>query len=296
MNNRLLAIIAALTATSIFGLNHTITKNLMPVFITPPGLLLARVLGACTLFWIISIFSKKEKIQKKDWPKFLFCSVFGMSINMISAIKGLELSTPINSSIISTISPIIVFIISIIMIKEKVIKTRLIGVAIGFIGAISIILINTRTNFNPEDIRSGNLLLLLNSISYAIYLVAVRSLTKKYSVITIMKWLFLLGAILNTPFSIHHFLEIPWEIYDKIIFLKIGFVITGATFAVYLLNVYALKTLKASTVGMFIYLQPIIGIIYAISTGSDILKLTDIMAVCLVFTGIYLVSLKKEAN
>ncbi len=296
MNNRLLAIIAALTATSIFGLNHTITKNLMPVFITPPGLLLARVLGACTLFWIISIFSKKEKIQKKDWPKFLFCSVFGMSINMISAIKGLELSTPINSSIISTISPIIVFIISIIMIKEKVIKTRLIGVAIGFIGAISIILINTRTNFNPEDIRSGNLLLLLNSISYAIYLVAVRSLTKKYSVITIMKWLFLLGVILNTPFSIHHFLEIPWEIYDKITFIKIGFVVTGATFAVYLLNIYALKTLKASTVGMFIYLQPIIGILYAIATASDILKLTDIIAVCLVFTGIYLVSLKKEAN
>jgi len=296
VNNRLLAIIAALTATSIFGLNHTITKNLMPVFITPPGLLLARVLGACTLFWVISIFNKKEKIQKKDWSKFLFCSLFGMSINMISAIKGLELSTPINSSIISTISPIIVFIISIIMIKEKVIKTRLIGVAIGFIGAISIILINTRTNFNPEDIRSGNLLLLLNSISYAIYLVAVRSLTKKYSVITIMKWLFLLGVILNTPFSIHQFLEIPWQIYDKIIFLKIGFVITGATFAVYLLNVYALKTLKASTVGMFIYLQPIIGILYAIATGSDILKLTDIIAVCLVFTGIYLVSLRKEAN
>jgi drug/metabolite transporter (DMT)-like permease len=268
----------------------------MPVFVTPPGLLFARVLGACTLFWVISIFSKKEKIQKKDWSKFLFCSVFGMSVNMISAIKGLELSTPINSSIISTISPIIVFVISIIMIKEKVIKIRLIGVAIGFIGAISIILINTRTNINPEDIRSGNLLLLLNSISYAIYLVAVRSLTKKYSVITIMKWLFLLGVILNTPFSIHQFLEIPWQIYDKITFLKIGFVITGATFSVYLLNVYALKTLKASTVGMFIYLQPIIGILYAIATGSDNLKLTDIIAVCLVFTGIYLVSLKKEAN
>jgi drug/metabolite transporter (DMT)-like permease len=215
---------------------------------------------------------------------------------MISAIKGLELSTPINSSIISTISPIIVFVISIIMINEKVIKIRLIGVAIGFIGAISIILINTRTNINPEDIRSGNLLLLLNSISYAIYLVAVRSLTKKYSVITIMKWLFLLGVILNTPFSIHQFLDIPWQIYDKITFLKIGFVITGATFSVYLLNVYALKTLKASTVGMFIYLQPIIGILYAIATGSDNLKLTDIIAVCLVFTGIYLVSLKKEAN
>ena len=296
MNNGLLAIFAALSASSIFGLNHTITKNLMPFYITPSALLFARVLGACTLFWIISIFSKHEKIEKEDWSKFLFCTVFGMSVNMISAIKGLELSTPINSSIISTISPIIVFIISIIMIKEKVIKTRVIGVAIGFIGAISIILINTRTNINPEDIRSGNLFLLLNSISYAIYLVAVRSLTKKYSVITIMKWLFLLGVILNAPFSVQQFLDIPWQVYDRITFLKLGFVITGATFAVYLLNVYALKTLKASTVGMFIYLQPIIGIIYAITSGSDVLKLTDIISISLVFTGIYLVSLKKKTN
>ena len=247
-------------------------------------------------FGLFQYLVRKKRFKKKIGQNFYSAVFFGMSVNMISAIKGLELSTPINSSIISTISPIIVFVISIIVIKEKVIKIRLIGVAIGFIGAISIILINTRTNINPEDIRSGNLLLLLNSISYAIYLVAVRSLTKKYSVITIMKWLFLLGVILNTPFSIHQFLEIPWQIYNKITFLKIGFVITGATFSVYLLNVYALKTLKASTVGMFIYLQPIIGILYAIATGSDNLKFTDIIAVCLVFTGIYLVSLKKQAN
>ena len=296
MNSRLLAIFAAISATSIFGLNHTITKTLMPVYITPSGLLFSRVLGACTLFWIISIFKTQEKIEKKDWSKFLFCTVFGMSVNMISAIKGLELSTPINSSIISTISPIIVFIISIVMIKEKIIKTRIIGVAIGFVGAISIILINSRTDINTDNIRSGNLLLLLNSISYAIYLVAVKSLTKKYSVITIMKWLFLFGVILNAPFSIQKFLEIPWDIYDRISFFKLGFVITGATFGVYLLNVYALKTLKASTVGMFIYLQPIIGIIYAIASGNDILKLTDIIAISLIFSGIYLVSLKKEAN
>ena len=100
----------------------------------------------------------------------------------------------------------------------------------------------------------------------------------------------------NAPFSIQKFLEIPWDIYDRISFFKLGFVITGATFGVYLLNVYALKTLKASTVGMFIYLQPIIGIIYAIASGNDILKLTDIIAISLIFSGIYLVSLKKEAN
>ena len=296
MNTRLLAIIAALTATSIFGLNHTITKNLMPFYISPSALLFARVSGASVLFWILSLFTKKEDIEKKDWLLFLFCTVFGMSINMISAIKGLELSTPINSSIIVTTSPIIVFIISIIMIKEKIIKTRIVGVIIGFIGAISIVLINTRTNIDGENIKMGNILLVLNSICYAIYLVAVRSLTLKYSVITIMKWLFLFAVILNAPFTLQEFYNVNWHLYDLKSISQLSFVVVGATFLVYLLNIYALKSLKASTVGMFIYLQPIIGIIYAVYTGSDTLNLTDILSMTLVFIGIYLVSLQKEAS
>ena len=100
---------------------------------TPADLLFSRVLIVCTLFWAISIFGKKEKIQKKIGQNFYSAVFFRMSVNMISAIKGLDLLTPINSSVILTVFPIIVFVISIIMIKEKIIKTRLIGVAMGFI-------------------------------------------------------------------------------------------------------------------------------------------------------------------
>ena len=294
MNNRYLSIIAALIATSIFGINHTITKNLMPYYISAQALLFCRVFGAFILFWLISFFDKSEKIESKDILRFIFCAIFGMSLNMISAIKGLELSTPINSSIISTISPIIVFIISVILIREKIIKSKVLGIILGFIGAFTLVLFNTKNSGDAQNIRLGNLLLLTNSICYAIYLVSVRKLATKYNTITIMKWLFLISIIINAPFTVEDFLKTNWQNYDFRAILHLIFVVIGATFLVYLLNVYALKSLKASTVGIFIYLQPMIAIIYATFTGNDTLGLLDIISMILVFTGIYIVSLKNN--
>jgi len=296
MSNKFFAIMAALIATSIFGINHTITKNLMPFYITPTALLFSRVFGASILFWGISLFTKHESIDKKDMFRFIFCAFFGMSINMISSIKGLELSTPINSSIITTTAPIIVFIISVVLIKEKIVKSKIVGVVLGFCGALSIVLFNTKNGVNAENIKLGNLLLVLNATCYAIFLVSVRKLAKKYNVITIMKWLFLIGLLINSPFTFRDFIQTNWYQYDISAIVQISFVIVGATFLVYLLNVYALKTLKASTVGMFIYLQPIIAIVYATFSKSDTLGLLDVISMSLVFIGVYLVSLKKEAN
>ena len=124
MKNTTLGFLAALGATVIYGLNHTIAKNVMPVYISPFGFILLRVLGAAILFWIASIFVKYERIERKDWPRLIACSFLGMVINMLAFFKGLELSTPVNSSVIITISPIIVFIFSAILLKEKIKQTN----------------------------------------------------------------------------------------------------------------------------------------------------------------------------
>ena len=120
MNNRTLALLAALIAATIYGLNHTIAKGLMPVYIKPFGFIFARVLGAAILFWIIGIWGPKERIETKDWKRIILCAVFGMVINMLMFFKGLSLSTPINASIIVTVSPIFVFLMSAFFIKEKI--------------------------------------------------------------------------------------------------------------------------------------------------------------------------------
>ena len=290
MDKRILALFAALVATSIFGFNHTIAKELMPDVLSPNALLYCRVLGAAICFWVISLFFKNEKINFKDFRLIIICAFFGMGLNMITSLNGLYNSTPINSAIITTLAPIFIFIISVVLLKEKITKIKYLGVFTGFIGTIALILLNEKSIANAPNINLGNFYFFINSLSYAIYFVLVKPLTNKYSMITIMKWLFLFSIIINIPFGLLEFTEINWGVISKNSLIKIFYVVFCTTFLVYLLNLYALKNLKASTVGMFIYLQPVIGILFAIYRGADKLTVADITSVILVFTGVYLVS------
>ncbi|MCH1485651.1 MAG: DMT family transporter [Flavobacteriaceae bacterium] len=294
MDKRILALIAAIVATSIFGFNHTIAKELMPNVLSPNALLYSRVLGAAICFWFVSLFTKREKVELKDFKLIIICAIFGMGLNMITALNGLYNSTPINSSIITTLAPIFIFLISVILLKEKISKRKYAGVFIGFIGTLTLILLNEKSLENAPNINLGNFYLFINSISYALYFVLVKPLTEKYNMITIMKWLFLFSIFINMPFGFVEFMQVEWVEINNTSLIKIFYVVFCTTFLVYLLNLYALKNLKATTVGMFIYLQPVIGILFAIYRGADKLTVPDISSVLLVFTGVYLVSKKTS--
>ena len=295
MNKRNLGLLAAFGATVIYGFNHTIAKNVMPTYIEPLGFVLLRVLGAAILFWLLSIFLKNQKIDKKDWPRILLCSFLGMVINMLAFIKGLQLSTPINSSVLITVVPILVFSFSAILLKEKVSLMKIFGISAGFIGALILILYSPLSGFNAPNIPMGNLLFVLNSSTYGLYLILVKPLVEKYKIITLFRWLFLFGFLMNFPITINEFTGVEWSslpIYDAI--LPMTYVVVGTTFSTYLLNAYALTKLKASTVSSFIYLQPIVGIIYALTTNNDSLTIINIVGMLLIFSGIYLVTKKVE--
>ena len=295
MKNTTLGFLAALGATVIYGLNHTIAKNVMPVYISPFGFILLRVLGAAILFWIASIFVKHERIERKDWPRLIACSFLGMVINMLAFFKGLELSTPVNSSVIITISPIIVFIFSAILLKEKIKLIRSVGILFGFVGALTLVLYTSKTGLNAPNIPLGNILFIVNSVAYGLYLVLVKPLIEKYNVINLLKWLFLLAIFMNFPVTIGEFSIVDWtNLPIKEAILPMVFVVVGTTFCTYLFNAYALRTLSPSTVSSFIYLQPIVGIIYAVSTKSDSLSLVSVIGMILIFIGIYLVTKKQH--
>ena len=296
MNNRTLALIAALAATTIYGLNHTIAKGLMPTYIKPFGLILLRVIGASILFWGISFFTPKERIDYKDRKRILICAFFGMGINMLAFFKGLSLSTPINSGIIITIAPILVFIMSAFFIKEKITIIKYFGIAFGFSGALALILFSSETRLDAPNIPLGNVLFIVNSLAYGLYLIIVKPLTLKYHPITLMKWLFLVGVFINFPIAISEFMEVQWATLPFEAIWKLTFVVVATTFLTYLLNIFALKQLKASTIGVFMYLQPLITIVYAIMVESDSLNFIKIIAGLLIFTGVYLVTKKQRVS
>lgn len=294
MNKRLLAIIAALAAGTIYGINHTVAKGLMPIYIEPFGFIFLRVAGAAMLFWILSFWGPKEKVATSDWPRLLGCAILGMCINMLLFFKGLSLTTPINSSVITTITPIMVLVLSAILIKERVTWLKSLGILLGLAGALGLILFSTDQVSNAPNIPLGNIFVLINAVSYGLYLILVKPLTSKYHPFTIMKWLFLMAVFINLPLTISEFLEVEWRSLPKNAVLGMAFVVFGTTFLTYLLNVFALKELSPSTISAFIYLQPLIAIAYSVITGADSLNILKITAAVLVFAGVYMVTRKPK--
>ena len=294
MSKRNLAILAAVGAATIYGINHTLAKGVMPMYIKPFGFIMLRVVGATILFWAISFLGPREKVEREDWGRLLFCSFCGMAVNMLVFFKGLDLSTPINSSVLVTTTPIIVVVLSAILIKEKVSWRKAIGIGIGLVGAVVLILYGREIRQDAPNIPLGNSLFLVNALFFALYLILVKKLVDKYHPFTLMKWLFLAGIFINAPVALGEFLEVEWTRLPVDVMAKMAFVVIGTTFCAYLFNLFALTQLKASTVSSFIYLQPVIGILFAVLMGKDALTTVKIGAASLVLLGVYLVSKKPS--
>jgi drug/metabolite transporter (DMT)-like permease len=296
MSKRTLAILAALGATTIYGINHTIAKGVMPTYVTPFGFIFLRVVGAAMLFWGISFFGPKEKIEKKDWGRLVIAALLGMVINMLSFFKGLELSTPINSAVLVTISPIVVVILSAFFLKERITINKGLGIFLGFIGALALVLFGAELRQDAPNIPLGNSLFILNAVAYGAYLVVAKKLVSKYHPFTLMRWLFTIAVILNFPITFSDFNLIEWSTMPLWVYGVIAFVVIGTTFCTYLFNIFAMTQLKASTIGAFIYVQPVFGILFAILAGKDALTTVKVLAAILVLVGVYLASKKVIPN
>ncbi|MBS3992874.1 MAG: DMT family transporter [Bacteroidetes bacterium] len=293
MQSRNIAIIAALIATSIYGITFTVAKDVMPLHIKPFGFIAVRVGVATILFWILSsLLFKGKKIDSKDFIRIFAAAMFGVAINMLSFFKGLSYTTPINAAVIMATAPIMVFVFSIFILKEKVLARKVLGIAVGLIGTLILILYGKSSDIVGENIALGNSLVFLNATSYSLYLIIVKKLTEKYHPLTFVKWIYLFGFFLVLPFGYQEFSEVKWHTLTFDIWWKIGFVVVLSTVVTYLFNLFALTKLKPTTVSIFIYLQPVIATIYALSVGSDSLNMVKIIATVCIFIGIYLVSVK----
>lgn len=294
MSSRILALLAATAASAIYGINHTIAKDLMPTIIEPYGFIVLRVGGAAILFWAISIFYPSEKIDKRDWPRIIACACFGMVINMLMFFKGLSLSTPINSSVVITLSPVLLLILSAVFLKERVTLQKAIGISMGLAGALVLILFGLKVQPNAPNIPLGNLLFIVNATSYSIYLIIVKPLVSKYSSVTLMKLFFLFAVMINLPIGFSEFTAVDWLNLSFDAIWKLAFVVIGTTFLTYLFNIYALKELSPSTIGAFIYLQPVLAVLFAVLLGADTLTPIRITAAVLILLGVYLSSKKAK--
>jgi drug/metabolite transporter (DMT)-like permease len=285
--------IALFIVNLIYALNYTIAKDVMPGYIEPSGFILLRVLCGVFLFSFFFFLFIKESVEKKDFFRLALCGLFGVAINQLFFFEGLNLTTPINAAIIMTVNPVLVIIISALLIGEKITFKKIIGIVLGIIGAGALILNSGSVSFD-NDFFIGNLLVLINATSYAIYLVLVKGLMKKYNPLTVMFFVFLFGLFFVLPFGYQDLNTVNIHSFTNDIYLKILFVVVCTTFIAYLLNAFALKSLNPSIVSIYIYLQPVLASVIAILYNSDTIDYIKIVSSIFIFIAVFLVSIPTK--
>ena len=284
----------SLFATSIiFGLNYWVSKGLMPGFFNPVQLVLLRALGALILVWIIQLFYTNEKVATKDMWLLVVFSLFGITLNQGLFYLGLNLTSPVDASIIHTVNPILVMLIAAFIIKEKITYLKLSGIILGLTGALIIVLYNKHAAIGSGSLL-GNFLILLNGTAYAIYLVMVKPLMAKYKPLTVLKWVFLYGFIFTLPLLAFNSEMINFQQVTFKAWMAVGYIIVFNSLVAYLLIVYALKHVNATVAGFYAYLQPVVAALIGIIIGTELPDITKVIAALLIFTGVYLVSKTKK--
>ncbi|GHV60650.1 membrane protein [Bacteroidia bacterium] len=285
---------ALFVAYIIFGLNTPISKAvLIDGEISAMALTFFRLAGAAALFWLLSLFVKKESVSRRDVFLLFIASLFGILINQLSFIVGLSLTSPIDASVITTISPILTMILAAFFLREPITGKKVLGVLIGAGGAILLIYSSNVIHHNSASVE-GNLLCILSSCSFAIYLTVFKKLIIRYSATTSMKWMFLFSTVCSLPFCWRDVASIHYTAIPADMYLRIIYIVACATFLSYLFIPVGQKYLRPTVVSMYNYLQPVVSSLLAVALGMDIFGWTKGAAALLVFLGVYIVTQSKS--
>lgn len=282
-------------AETMWGLMAPIGKFILSgAVITPLLMTDFRMIGAACLFWIASLFTQPEHVNHKDMLSLFFAALFGIVFNQGTYIFGLGMTSPINASIVTTSLPILTMVIAAIYLREPITGKKLLGVFMGAVGALLLILSGQPMSGGQSGSIGGDLLCLFAQFCFSLYLVFFKGLIGKYSPITLMKWMFTYASICLIPFSYTEIVQLNWSLLDYKVIAGLVMVVFCATFISYLLIPIGQKNLRPTVTSMYNYLQPIVASILAVAWGMDSFNALKIVAVILVFSGVFFVTQSKS--
>lgn len=284
--------LALLVVSIIYGATFSLAKVIMPSLIEPYGFILLRVFSGAILFLLVHTLFIREKVERKDLGPLALSAFFGVAANMLMFFKGLSITSPINGAVLMLVTPVFVLVLSRLINREPVSWLKSTGVAFAAIGALMLVG-GARFRFASETVL-GDFYIVLNALSYAIYLVYVKRLMIKYDPITVSKWNFLFGFLIVLPFGAEELFTVNWALFDVPAWWIVVFVLLGTTFLTYLLNAWALRHASSGLVGSYIYLQPVVATILAMVNKQDQPTVEKVLYILLIFAGVYLVSRKKK--
>ena len=298
MSKSIFGHIACFTAYLIFGLNIVVCKDLTSSgVISPLALFTMRSIGAGSLFWIISLFMPKERVELRDLPKIFAASVLGFFLTQICFLMAISRITPMDCSIITSLSPLYTMFIAAFALKEPLSAQKIGGVVLSLCGVIYLILNSvTASSGVVETTPLGVLLMIGNSLCFSLYLGIFKPIITKYSVVTFMKWIFLFSSLMTLPFTATEIVKTEFLALPLSFIAELAFLIICATFVTYFLIPVGQKLLRPTLVSMYSYVQPVVAVVLSVCVGMDTLTWQKILAAITVVSGVGIVSYSKQRH
>lgn len=294
----LIAHLSMAGACAFWGLMAPLGKDAMTHGLDGITMVSFRVMGGALLFWLTSLFVKKEHVPMRDKLRFAGAGLFGLCFNQCCYTIGLSMTSPVNASIVTTSMPIFALVLSAIILKERLTGMKVSGVLIGFIGAVILVLASASAVSDKEGNLAGDLFCLGAQFSFALYLSLFNPLIKRYSVFTVNKWMFLWATLFILPFSSHHVVEVVSQPVPMKSWLEAFYVVFCGTYLGYILTMIGQRTLRPTVVSVYNYVQPIVSVTVSLFLGLAVLKYSHLLAIVLVFSGVGMViySQKKRKH
>ena len=298
--NRRVAIghLACAGAYIIFGINVVVCRDIATDGgVSPIVLFTMRSLVAGALFWLVSLFTPREHVPKGDLLRIAGAGIIGLFLPQLTFLHAIAHTTPVDLSVMSTTTPIFTMLVAAVFLKEPITWKKVLGVALSFGGILWLILQSTFGGHGASETEPiGIVYCFANYIVFALYLGTCRNLISRYSVVTSMKWMFLVSFLISLPFSIPHLPQTDFAAVPTQVWWEIAFMIFFSPFVAYYLVPVGQQRIRPTLVSMYGYLQPIIAIAVAIATGMDRLTATKLVAAALVFTGVWVVNQSRAAG
>lgn len=294
-NNTLLGHLAAFTCYCIFGFNIVACRNIALSGLVPPlSLFCFRSAGAALLFFLLSKFLPEERLEKGDMFKIFCASMLGLFLTQITFLVAIKETTPLDCSVVASLTPIFTMFMSAIFIKEPITWKKVLGVMVSFGGVLYLILNSVAGELNVTSSSPvGLFLIVLNALFFASYLGIFRPLIAKYHVVTFMKWMFLFSALVSTLLDVRELFSIQYAEFPISLTLTVLGVVFFSTFVAYLLVSSAQKLLRPTLVSLYSYVQPIVAAGLSIYLGMDVLTWQKVCAAIMVFVGVAIVNRSK---
>ena len=298
MNSKLLGHIACFVAYTIFGINIIVCKDLTSShLISPIALFCLRSIGAGLLFWLISLFLPSEQVPRRDLVKIFLASILGFFLTQITFLIAIPDITPMDCSIVSSISPILTMFIAAFALKEPITLRKAGGVALSFFGIIFLILNSVSVSDDSRQTTlQGILLIIANCLSFSLYLGLFKPLIARYSVVTFMKWIFLFATLFSLPFAGGEIVTLRFSALSSTFLFELAYLVVCATFVTYFLIPVGQKRIRPTLVSMYSYVQPIIATTISICLGMDTIGWQKVLAALMVFSGVMLVNFSRSAR